>query len=249
MPKPKTSRISGLFERWPGLVTAAFVAPLVAHMLVPQVTGMFFDSSDPAIEATAYATSVGAQIVVAVVLFGFFFRTWLDHFRFKVSWLAVVVGVVGYVLWVLICGLHPERQFLSLFGRQELWPSRTAFDPFSEISNGFHRSLFLASRFTTLALIVPVAEELFLRGFLVRWVEDVDLKSVRLDKLGWPAIMAPTVCAVLTHPEIIAAIVWFSLVTWLMIHTKSFWNCVVAHMVTNLLLGIHVVVTGAWELW
>lgn len=249
MTKPKTSRISGLFERWPGLVTAAFVAPLVAHMLVPQVTGMFFDSSDPAIEATAYATSVGAQIVVAVVLFGFFFRTWLDHFRFKVSWLAVVVGVVGYVLWVLICGLHPERQFLSLFGWQELWPSRTAFDPFSEISNGFHRSLFLASRFTTLALIVPVAEELFLRGFLVRWVEDVDLKSVRLDKLGWPAIMAPTVCAVLTHPEIIAAIVWFSLVTWLMIHTKSFWNCVVAHMVTNLLLGIHVVVTGAWELW
>ena len=248
MTKPKTSRISEIFERWPGLETAAFVAPLVAHMLVPQVTNMFFDGSDPASETTAYATSVAAQIVVALLLFGFFFRTWLDHFRFKVSWLAVV-GVVGYVLWVLICGFHPERQFLSLFGWEEFWPTRTAFDPFSEISNGLHRTLFLASRFTTLALIVPVAEELFLRGFLVRWIEDVDLKSVRLDKLTWPAIIAPTVAAVLTHPEIVAAIVWFSLVTWLMIHTKSFWNCVVAHMVTNLLLGIHVVATGAWELW
>lgn len=249
MIKRKTSGISGLFERWPWLETAAFVAPMVVHMLVQQVTGMFFDSSDPAVEATAYTVSVAAQIIAAIALCVLFARVWLDHFKFRVSILAVVVGVVGYVLWVWICGLQPERQFLSLFGWEDLWPSRTAFDPFSEISNSLHRTLFLAMRFTTLALIVPVAEELFLRGFLVRWIEDVDFKSVRFDKLSWAAIIAPTVTSILTHPETVAAIVWFSMVTWLMIRTKSFWNCVVAHMVTNLLLGIHVVVTGAWELW
>ena len=249
MTNPRTTGISGLFERWPWLETAAFVAPMVVHMLVGDITGRFFDSSDPAVEATAYTVSVAAQIVAAIGLCFLFARVWLDHFKFRVSILAVVVGVVGYGLWVLICGLHPERQFLSLFGLQDLWPSRTAFNPFSEISDNLHRTFFLAMRFTTLALIVPVAEELFLRGFLVRWIEDVDFKSVRFDNLTWPAILAPTVCSVLTHPEIVAAIVWFSLVTWLMIRTRSFWNCVVAHMVTNLLLGIHVVATGAWELW
>ncbi|QEG24616.1 CAAX amino terminal protease self- immunity [Mariniblastus fucicola] len=222
---------------------------MVVHMLVPTLTDMFFDESDASVKATAYTVSVAAQIVAALILFVLFVRVWLDHFKFRLSALAVVVGVVGYVLWVWICGLHPERQFLSLFGWQEFWPTRTAFDPFTEIESSMHRNLFMVLRFTTLALIVPVAEELFLRGFLVRWIEDVDLKSVRFDNLGWPAILAPTVCSVLTHPEIAASIVWFSLVTWLMIYTKSFWNCVVAHMVTNLLLGIHVVVTGAWELW
>lgn len=249
MIKPRTTGISKLFERWPWLQTAAFVVPMIAHMLVPTVTGWFFDSSDASSEAMAFTVTVAAQIVVALLVFGFFFRTWLDHFRFRVSILAVVVGVVGYGLWVGICSLHPERQFMSLFGWQNFGMSRGAFDPFTEIGSDLHRTIFLAMRFTTLALVVPIAEELFLRGFLVRWVEDVDLKSVRFDNLGWQAIIAPTVASVLTHPEILAAIVWFSLVTWLMIRTKSLWNCVVAHMVTNLLLGIHVVVTGEWGLW
>lgn len=249
MTKLKTFGISTLFERWPWLETAAFVGPMFIHMLVPSITGMFFDSSDPSTEATAYTVSVTAQIVAAAALCVLFLRVWLDHFKFRVTVLAPVVGIVGYVLWVWICDMQPERQFLSLFGLQELWLTRKAFNPFSDISNDLYRTLFLAMRFTTLALVVPVAEELFLRGFLVRWVEDVDLKSVRFDNLSWQAIVAPTVCSVLTHPEIVAAVVWFSLVTWLMIHTKSFWNCVVAHMVTNLLLGIHVVATGAWELW
>jgi len=218
-------------------------------MLAPQLTGMFFDSNDPAVEATAYTVSVSAQIVAAAAVFWILYPIWLDHFRFRVSWHGIAVGVVGYVLWVWICSLEPERSFLSLFGLQEYWGRRTAFDPFSKISSSLHRSGFLLLRFTTLALIVPVAEELFLRGFLVRWIQDVDLKSVRFDSLGWMAIVAPTVCSVLTHPEIIAAIVWFSFVTWLMIYTKSFWNCVAAHMVTNLLLGIHVLVTRSWELW
>jgi len=233
--------MSGLIGRWPWLETAAFVAPMVVHMLVPSLTGMFFDSENESVNAT--------EVIAALALFWLFFRVWMDHFKFRFSILSIVVGVVGYFLWVWICGYEPERSFLSLFGLEDYWPNRKAFNPFAEIENDLHRYFFLGLRFTTLALIVPVAEELFLRGFLVRWIEDVDIKSVKLHKLGWAAIIAPTACSVLTHPEILAAIVWFSLVTWLMIHTRSFWNCVIAHMVTNLLLGIHVLATGAWELW
>jgi uncharacterized protein len=52
---------------------------------------------------------------------------------------------------------------------------------------------------------------------------------------------------VLMHPaEMLAAAVWFTLVTWLMFKTKNIWDCVVAHGVTNLLLGIWVVASGDW---
>jgi membrane protease YdiL (CAAX protease family) len=43
--------------------------------------------------------------------------------------------------------------------------------------------------------------------------------------------------------------VWFSLVTWLMVRTKNIWDCVAAHMITNLLLGLFVVIEGKhWHL-
>jgi membrane protease YdiL (CAAX protease family) len=47
----------------------------------------------------------------------------------------------------------------------------------------------------------------------------------------------------------LAAIVWFSMVTWLYTRTHSIWDCVLAHATTNLLLGLYIVNTGAWELW
>jgi uncharacterized protein len=55
----------------------------------------------------------------------------------------------------------------------------------------------------------------------------------------------------LMHPaELLAAAVWFTLVTWLMLRTKNIWDCVVAHAVTNFLLGVYVVFMGgdAWRL-
>jgi CAAX protease family protein len=59
-----------------------------------------------------------------------------------------------------------------------------------------------------------------------------------------------TAVPMLMHPgELLAAFVWFSLVTWLMTRTRNIWDCVAAHAVTNLLLGIYVVTQHQWQLW
>ena len=64
------------------------------------------------------------------------------------------------------------------------------------------------------------------------------------------ALVVGTVVPMLMHPgELLAAFVWFSLVTWLMIRTRNIWDCVAAHAVTNLLLGIYVVTQHEWQLW
>jgi membrane protease YdiL (CAAX protease family) len=63
------------------------------------------------------------------------------------------------------------------------------------------------------------------------------------------AILVGTLFPVLYHPEKLAALVWFSLVTWLMLRTRNIWDCVAAHAITNLMLGIYVVAAHDWRLW
>jgi membrane protease YdiL (CAAX protease family) len=53
----------------------------------------------------------------------------------------------------------------------------------------------------------------------------------------------------LMHPgELLAAAVWFSMISLLAWHTKNLWECIAAHSATNLILGIYVLTNGAWWL-
>ena len=49
--------------------------------------------------------------------------------------------------------------------------------------------------------------------------------------------------------ELFAALAWFTLMMVLMLGTRSIWDCIVAHMVTNFLLGVYVLVWRDWWLW
>ena len=64
------------------------------------------------------------------------------------------------------------------------------------------------------------------------------------------AILVGTLIPALAHPnELLAAVAWFGMVTWLMVRTRNIWDCVAAHAVTNLLLGIYVLTFDQWYLW
>jgi CAAX prenyl protease-like protein len=213
-----------------------------------------FEADDPPslIEGatTKYLIMVGVQVLIAACLLGFFRKTYLRQFPLSASWLSVLVGVVGVVLWIGVCELQLEKNFFEAVGLTSLASTRPAFNPFEMLPEAGLRTLFLGLRFTLLALIVPIVEELFLRGWLVRWVQDPEFESVSLKQLSWTALLTPSVYGVLTHPsEAIAAFLWFGLVTLLMRRTGSLWDCVIAHAVTNLLLGIYVVQFEAWHLW
>ena len=60
------------------------------------------------------------------------------------------------------------------------------------------------------------------------------------------AWIAVNVYAVLTHPEAIAAVVWFSLVTWYVSRTKNIWDAVAFHAATNFALGLYALLTNDW---
>ncbi len=234
--------------------TLAFILPLIVFLVIGSFYPDFSNSTGTtgvaSAEARTYLVMVGVQIMVAFGLLAWFHKVHLRHFPLKFSWLSVVVGAVGVVVWVALCELHLEKKLLTLIGLGEWFPNRPSFNPFAEFSDSGFRTIFLGLRFMLLAAIVPIVEEMFIRGWLVRWIEDPDWQPIRLTQLSFKALAAASVYGVLTHPgEALAALAWFSLVTWLMYRTGNLWDCVVAHAVTNLLLGIYVIQANAWYLW
>jgi len=245
----------------------AFIAPLIAFLVIgsfhPEFGGvdpgadsssaevrMDDRSSDGSGSTKTYIALVGAQVVVTFGLLIYFRRTYLDQFPFELSFLAIPVGLVGVVLWIAICNLGLERAALEPFGLSGFIPARAGFDPFRHIADQSSQYIFLLLRFSLLALLVPIAEELFVRGFLIRYIETPDWWTVSLANLSLRSVAMASVYGVITHPgEALAALVWFSLVSWLMLRKGNLWDCVAAHCVTNFALGIYIVTFGAWHLW
>ena len=232
-----------------------FVLPLVLILVSAMFAPSFETETDSYTlqrnnaKAFYYTLFIIGQVLVVSGVVAYFFHVYRSQFPLRVSRLSVLVGVVGCVLWVAIAKLGIEHEILKAFGLEAWLPKRVGFNPFQIESTG-QRYLFLTFRFALLAGLIPVIEELFLRGWLIRYVDNEDFWLPTLSGLTFRACVAATLYGVLTHPgEIFAAIVWFSLVTWMMKRTGLFWDCVVAHAVTNLLLGIWVLYSSDWFLW
>jgi CAAX prenyl protease-like protein len=161
----------------------------------------------------------------------------------------VVVGLVGIVLWIALCQLNVEATLVQLLPSWLRPDPRPRFDPFTRITDAAPRWGFILMRMLGLAVLVPVAEELFWRGFLIRWLSDPDWKNRKAGDFTWQAFVVVTVLFTLVHPEWLAAAVYCALLNGLLYWTRDLWNCVVAHAVSNLVLGIYVLSTGAWQLW
>jgi CAAX prenyl protease-like protein len=170
-------------------------------------------------------------------------------FPLRLSAIAWVVGAVGAVGWILLSklqvSLYPRlpgmlSQVLEMGGR-------SGFNPLVELrDNPTWAWTFLAIRFFGLVVVVAVIEEFFLRGFLMRYVMDIDWHLIPFAVVNRLALITVLVFPVIYHPERLAAAFWFSLVTWMMLRTRNIWDCVVAHGVTNLLMGLWVVYSGDW---
>ncbi|MFO0791235.1 MAG: CAAX prenyl protease-related protein [Pirellulales bacterium] len=199
----------------------------------------------PIIYTVKIAATIAAMIFVAP---GY------RQFRFRVSLLAIIVGIIGIVLWVWLCHLELELMLLRPLGLASFLGlgERPAFNPLEALKDTpVWAYTFLAIRFFGLAVIVPIIEEFFLRGFIMRYAVREDWWNVPFGEVTPLAAVVGTAVPMLMHPgELIAAFVWFSLVTWLMARTRNIWDCVAAHTVTNLLLGMYVVShNDQWKLW
>ena len=150
--------------------------------------------------------------------------------------LAVGGGVVVFALWIhldapwMTIGT-PSATFLPLDGAGQLiWP-------------------LVIVRWIGAALIVPVMEELFWRSFLMRWVQSPQFESVPPQRVGLKAIVLSTFIFMLAHTLWLAAVIAGLAYALLYVRTGKLWVPVIAHAVTNGVLGVWVAMTGNWSFW
>lgn len=107
----------------------------------------------------------------------------------------------------------------------------------------------IALRWVGAALLVPVMEELFWRSFLMRWVDNPSFESVTPQRVTLKAMVLSTFVFTLAHTLWLAAIIAGLAYAWLYVRTGKLWVPIVAHAVTNGVLGVWVVLTGNWQFW
>jgi len=98
-------------------------------------------------------------------------------------------------------------------------------------------------------LLVPVMEELFWRSFLMRWLQSPQFEAVVPQRIGLKAIVLSTFVFMLAHTLWLAAVIAGLAYAWLYVRTGKLWVPILAHAVTNGLLGIWVVRTQQWAFW
>ncbi len=107
----------------------------------------------------------------------------------------------------------------------------------------------VTARWVGAALVVPVMEELFWRSFLMRWIEAPQFEAVDPGRVGLRAVVLSTFVFMLAHPFWLSAVLAGFVYAWLYIRNGRLWSAVIAHGVTNGLLGFWVVLSGNWGFW
>lgn len=241
---------------WKNRPPLVFLLPFVIYMLLGSLEAASPSSAESfGGSLVAYRHYPLVYTLKIVLTLGTILLVWPGYKRFPIhaSVWALVVGLAGIGVWVGLCMLRLEQRCLAPLGLDWLLAlgRRSAYDPFHQLAAvpAIWSWAFLAVRVFGLAVVVPVVEEFFLRGFLMPICVSAEWSKVPFGTVNRTAVLVAVVYGAATHPgELFAAIVWFTLITWLMVRTKNIWDCVVAHATTNGLLAVYVVLSGNWEL-
>ena len=150
--------------------------------------------------------------------------------------LAVLVGVAVYLAWV----------------RMD-WPWATqgadgaGYDPF--IVEGPAAYALAAVRLLGAAAVVPLMEELFWRSFIMRYLVNSDFATVRPGAFTPLSFGATVVLFGVEHNLWLAGMMAGVAYALLLYRSGNLWTCIWAHAVTNLALGMHVLVRSEWRWW
>jgi len=145
--------------------------------------------------------------------------------------LAMLAGLLVFLVWILPypawAGVNNHAQVMGL-GQDGLW---------------------MSSRLIGAVIIVPIMEELFWRSLVMRWIDDKNFLNFSPSNVSLLALVISSVVFASAHHLWLAGL--FAGLTYgaLYIRCKNLWVPIVAHAVTNGVLGIWVMNTGNWQYW
>jgi CAAX prenyl protease-like protein len=203
-----------------------YVLPYAAFLLLTFVGGELLGETHG-----LYLYPVKILLVAGLLVF-FFRRGAFPELSLRPSFLGIGAGLIGFALWVL-----PERVLAPIV------LGESSFDPKGS-------ALLVVARLAGAVLVVPVFEELFLRSFLPRWIDGQDdFRSAPVGRFRAVSFAVVVLAMALTHHRWLRAGIYSALLNLVLMRERRLGPVVWAHAVTNLALGVYVLVTGEWGFW
>lgn len=158
---------------------------------------------------------------------------------------SLVLGIVVFAIWVGPDVLIP--------GYRQHWLFQNAITGSlkSSIPEDIRANLtVLIFRTIRAVLLVPIIEELFWRGWLMRWLISPNFETVPLGAYTPSAMWITALLFASEHGPYweVGLIAGLAYNYW-MVKTKSLGDCIFAHAVTNGVLCLFVIASGRWEYW
>lgn len=205
--------------------TAVYLMPLLAILAAGSVSRAL--SSD--FEFFYPLRLIGGLAALA------WYRRNLAAMDWRWSWRGPAVGVLVFLIWMAAAHV--------LLAPNAMPGKLAALSPPL-------RAGWIFSRLAGSILIVPLAEELAYRGYLMRRLMQADFEALPFQSVRWPALTAAAVVFGLAHgalwlPGIIAGLA-FGLV---LIRRGCLGEAVAAHVTANALIAGAVLAGNQWQLW
>lgn len=151
----------------------------------------------------------------------------------------IALALLVFVIWIA------PQQFLRFP------PRLVGFNP--DVFAGLPAQYWLTVtlRFLRLVVVVPLVEEIFWRGFLLRFLIAERFDTVPSGTFSWLSFGAVTIAFGLSHAmaDWPAAFLTGALYNMIAYRTKSLTSCILAHAVTNLALGLWIMSSKQWGFW
>ncbi len=194
----------------------------------------------------------GKTILCAILLC--IFRPW----RFancratRGDWvLGILIGIAIYILWalpestpwqcvteayyrwfVMMPGTLPDYSMANAYGWN--WAQSPTLAILKLIGSAF--------------IIAPI-EEFFFRGWLMRWLTQRDWQGLALSKVSRDAFWITAVVFAFEHDRFVGGLLAGVAYGALAVRTNSLRASIIAHVITNLILGLHVLLFDAYRFW
>lgn len=246
----------------PAAWARAHVTPFVIFMslvLLLQFGGELFKWDHPAAPWWRRWPEQWVYPIQTLVCLVYLIRHWRYYeFHWNLKWLLVGVlfGAVGIGLWLLPTTLYDRWQLtgettgmLKWFGVQK---RVDGFDP-GVFDHAASYWFSLVMRFIRAAVVVALIEEIFWRGFLMRFIADMDGNYWKraFGQHSWRAYAVCTVAFTIAHLPVdyAGALVYGSLTYVLCVWSKNLGACVMMHATANFLMGCYIMAYGKFGLW
>ncbi len=213
------------------------VLPFASYMAFIAITGLV--SSDSSEQTFLWIYPLKITLVSALLIYYWKkypelkekpFSNMLDVF------LSIGVGLFVYFAWV--------RLDFSWATQGEVGEGYNPYEAGTQIG-----VILAGIRLIGASVVVPLMEEIFWRSFIIRYIISPDFTRVKLGAFTLPSFLITVVLFGVEHHFWLAGMMAGVTYNLLLYRTQRLWPCILAHAVTNLTLGIHVLITKEWFWW